>query len=227
MAVQPKRTNPTSTRPVYLPRVPAKELQEAAKGKSATQGAAIRVFADGDLSGFEVGVLAERLSQAEGRVASFEGELVAVLAGRPQTDVRQAVSTAGHRLAWARVRDASKQDYRVLPLRGEADEEEARLHARTQPEYEGVAKPPLTFGLLYDSEEVQLAYRALLGDYERTEAVCIIVTDRRLGRWDAQAERWMAQDVLAGSPIVVSVGIDKASPNVDALLKEIRRALGP
>jgi len=226
MAVQPKRTNPTSTRPVYLPRVPAKELQEAAKGMSAAQGAAIRVFADGDLSGFEVGVLAERLSQAEGRVASFEGELVAVLSGRPQTEVRQAVSAAGHRLAWARIRDASKQDYRVLPLRGEADEEEARLRARTQPEYEGVTKPPLTFGLLYDGEEVQAAYHALLGQSELAEAVCIVVTDRRLGRWDAETERWIAQDVLAGSPIVVSVGIEKVSPDVDALVKEIRQALG-
>ena len=226
MAVQPKRTNPTSTRPVYLPRVPAKELQEAAKGKSATQGAAIRVFADGDLSGFEVDVLVERPSQTEGRVASFEGELVAVLAGRPQTDVRQAVSTAGHRLAWARVRDASKQAYRVLPLRGEADEEEARLHARTQPEYEGIAKPPLTFGLLYDGEEVQAAYRALLGESERTGAVCIIVTDRRLGRWDAEAKRWTAQAVIPGSPVVASVGDEGASLDVDALLKEIRRALG-
>jgi len=226
MAVQPKRTNPTSTRPVYLPRVPAKELEEAAKGISAVQGAAFRVFTDGDLSGFEIGALAGRLSQTEGRVASFEGELVAVLAGRPQTEVRQTVSAAGHRLAWARVRDASKQDYRVLPLRGEADEEEARLHARTQPEYEGVAKPPLTFGLLYDGEEVQAAYRALLGEGERAGAVCIVVTDRRLGRWDAEAKRWTAQDVLAGSPIVASAGSEGPSPSVDALLEDIRQTLG-
>ena len=32
--------------------------------------------------------------------------------------------------------------------------------------------------------------------------------------------------VLAGSPIVVSVGDEGASPDVDALLKEIRQALG-
>jgi hypothetical protein len=206
--------------------VPAKELQEAAKGMSAASGAAIRVFADGDLGGFQVGALAERLSEVEGRVATFEGELVAVLVGRPQTEVRQAVSAAGHRLAWARIRDALKQDCRVLPLRGEADEEEARLHACTQPEYEGVAKPPLTFGLLYEGEEVQLAYRALLGESEGAGAVCIVVTDRRLGRWDAKAGRWTAQDVLAGSPIVVSVRIEKVSPGVDVLVKEIRQALG-
>ena len=225
MAVRPKRSNPISTRPVYLPRVPAKELQEAAKARSSVGGAAIRIFVDGDLGGFAIGALAERLSQSEGRAAAVGGELVSVLAGRPQTEVRQAVSAVGHRLAWARIRDASKQDYRILPLRGESDEEEARLHARTQPEYEGVDKPPLAAGLLYDGAEVQSTYRELLGESEGAEALCIVVTDRRLGRWDAEAQNWSALEVFPGFPVVVFVGDQGASLDVDALLGDIRQAL--
>lgn len=227
MAVRPKRSNPISTQPVYLPRVPAKELQAAAKARSSVGGAAIRIFVDGDLGGFAIGALAERLSQSEGRAAAVGGELVSVLAGRPQTEVRQAVSAVGHRLAWARIRDVTRRDYRVLPLRGEVDEEETSFLARSQPEYAGVSRPAASTGLLYDAAEVQSAYRELLPSGEEGDLMDIVITDRRLVLWDARAKGWTPLTILPGTPFLISMGGQQGFAAGDALVEAVRRALSP
>jgi len=227
MAVKPKRTNPMSTRPVYLPRVPAKELREAANAGSAVEGAAIRILIDGAIGLHDARVLAERVSDYEERPVTFEGDLVSVLARLPQTEVRQAVAALGHHLAWARIRDVTRQDYRVLPLRGEVDEEETRFLARSQPEYAGVSRPAASTGLLYDAAEVQSAYRELLPSGEEGDLMDIVITDRRLVLWDARAKGWTPLTILPGTPFLVSMGGQQGFAAGDALLEAIRKALSP
>jgi hypothetical protein len=151
---------------------------------------------------------------------------VSSLLGRPQTEVRDAVAALANRLAWARIRDPDKQNYRSLPLRGEVDGEEARLRARSLPEYEGLTGPPPSPALLYDVAEVQAAYRELLHEGKEDGAdTRIVVTDRRLAHWDADAGKWSRLAVLEGAPIVASVADDGAPGDPAALAGEIRQAL--
>ncbi|MDI6858557.1 MAG: hypothetical protein QME71_09625 [Dehalococcoidia bacterium] len=198
MPVRPTRSNPLSTRPVYLPKVPAKELQEAAKAAKTAQGDAVRIYIDGDARGLDVERLAGRLSEALGRQAVVMGDIVAALAGRPQTEVRRIVATAANAIAWARVRDVAKEDYRILPMRSEVDAEEARLRGRSQPSYGGVSHPGGEYEYPYDAAALQEAYRGLLGD-----EAAVVLTDRRLVTWSGS--EWSATPRLTGSPLVLSV----------------------
>ncbi len=221
MAVRPKRKNPISTRPIYLPRVPAKELREAAKASAPMEGAGLRIYVDGAPPGLDIEGLAERLGRAQTSPVAIGGELVSILAGRPHGEVRDAVADAANRLAWARIGDPEKQNYRVLPLRGEVDQEEARLHARPFPEYKGAAAPPPQAGLLYEGAEVQAAFRELIAS--AGEGINVIVTGRRLSSWDASAKKWAPRAVLVGDPVLVSASGGDA--NGEALAAEIGRAL--
>lgn len=200
MPVRPTRSNPLSTRPVYLPKVPAKELQEAAKAAKAAPDDAVRVYVDGDAGGLDVKELAGRLSEALGRQAVVMGDVASALAGRPQTEVRRIVATAANAMAWARVRDVSKEDYRMLPLRSEVDAEEARLRGRSQPSYGGVSHPGGEYGYPYDAAALQEAYRGLLGDEP-----AVVLTDRRLVTWSGS--EWSATPRLMGNPLVLSVSV--------------------
>ena len=225
MAVRPKRKSPISTRPIYLPKVPAKELRAAAGVGVETAGAGPRVYADSWAVGFDADGLAQRLAAGNAPAAVVAGELVSALAGRPHGEVRDAVAAAANRLAWARIGDPEQESYRSLPLRGEVDQEEARFRARTQPEYEGLQTPAYSMDVLYDGAEVQAAFRDLLpaGDAGATSAV--VVTDRRIASWDAGARRWTPLAVLPGDPVLVSVTAPDAPPDADALAEEVGRAI--
>lgn len=218
MAVRPKRKNPVSTRPIYLPRVPAKELRETAKAAAAKEGPGLRVYVDGATVDFDIKGLAERLGGAVG------GEIVSSLVGRPQSEVRDAVAALGNRLAWARIRDPEKQEYRILPLRGEVDHEEARFRARTLPEYEDRETRVPPAGALYDGPEVQAAYRDLLAP-EGDGITNVVVTDRRIACWDEGGKRWLPAVVLPGVPVLASVNAGETPAAADALAEEIGQTL--
>lgn len=212
MAVRPRRANPRSTRPIYLARVPAKEAQQP--GAVSSPGD-IRVFLDADVSIADA-LVAELNSQTE-RPLTVAGSITSAFAGHRHTEARQAISSLGNKLAWARIRDESKPDYRLLPLRGEVDAEEALYKARTQPEYEGVSHPAPATAPIYDAKAVQAAFAAVL-----SEGINLVITGRRLAAWDNRASRWAAVGAIRGSPPVVSIasGCDEAS-----LLAALRETL--
>lgn len=215
MPVRPTRTNPLSTRPVYLPRVPAKELQEAAKAAKAAPDDAVPIYVDGETGGLDLEALAGRLSETLGRQTVVVNDIVAALAGRPQTEVRRMVATAANAIAWARVRDASKEDYRVLPLRSEVDSEEARLRGRSQPSYSGVSHPGGEYEFPYEAAALQEAYRALLG-----EQAAVVITDRRMITWGGAG--WSATARQAGNPFVLSVS---GPSSVETVFSDLVKAL--
>ncbi len=218
MAVRPKRKNPISTRPIYLPKVPAKELRETAKAGAAKEAPGLRVYVDGSTVDVDIAALAEHLGGAVG------GEVVSSLVGRPQSEVRDVVAALAGRLAWARVRDPEKQEYRMLPLRGEVDHEEARFRARTLPEYEDRETRVPPADALYDGPEVQAAYRDLLASNDGG-ATNVVVTDRRIACWDEKAKRWTPAAVLPGIPVLASVSAGESPAGADALAKEIGQTL--
>lgn len=226
MAVRPKRKDPISTRPIYLPKVPAKELQRVAKARTSKGRPCLSIYTDGATGDLDIEGLAQRVGQAAARPVAVEGELVSALVGRPHTEVRDTVAALAHRLAWARIRDPAKQEYRVLPLHGEVDLEEARFRARSLPEYEGLQPPSPSAAVMYDEAEVQAAYRELLpqaqGDGGDTY---IVITDRRLAYWDVNAGRWTPLTVLSGVPILVSVGSQEEPVDASGLVEEICQAL--
>ena len=225
MAVRPRRKDPISTRPIYLPRVPARELR-GEQGSPTVGEASLRIYVDGVPPGLDVEDLARRLGVEVGRPSACAGDLASALAGRPQTQVRDAVAAAGHRLAWARVRHPEEREYRVLPLRGEVDQEEARLRGRSQPEYQGLRRPLPPAGLLYDGAEVQAAYRELLaGQSEDAAVACVVLTDRQLGRWDEQSKTWTPVSVVSGVPLVASFASAPGGVGLDAAVGELLRAL--
>lgn len=212
MAVRPKRANPISTRPVYLPRIAAKQLLEAAKGPKTE--AAVRVFIDGEVPAAIADALMPAIAAALGRDAGMQGPVVAVLAGRPQGEVRQAVASLGNELAWARVKTMSTAHYRSLPLRSEVDEEEAVFLARSQPSYEGVSHPLPATAFPYDASALQNAFAAWLAEPDT------LITSRRLVGWDMDARRWVPVNVVSGTPAVISIAGD-VDPT--RLASELRR----
>jgi hypothetical protein len=204
MAVRPGRANPISTRPIYLARVPSKEAQRPGAVSSPGE---VRLFLDVCVS-IDASEVVAKLSSDIGLPLIVAGSITSALARYPQTEVRRAISSLGNRLAWARIRDESKRDYRLLPLRGEVDAEEALYKARTQPEYEGVSHPAPTIGAIYDAKAVQAAFADVL-----SEGTNLVLTGRRLAAWDDRASRWSAIGAIGGSPAVVSTasGRDEAS----------------
>lgn len=218
MAVRPKRKNPVSTRPIYLPRVPAKELRDAAKAVAAKEGPGPRVYVDTTSVDFDIKGLAQRLG---GAVA---GELVSTLVGRPQSEVRDEVAALARRVASARIRDPEKQEHRMLPLRGEVDHEEARFRARTLPEYEDRETHVPPADALYDGAEVQAAYRELLAP-EGDGNTNVIVTDRPIASWDESARSWTPAVVVPGTPVLVSVSAGETPADVNGLAEEIGQTL--
>ncbi len=213
MVVRPKRADPISTRPIYLARVLSKDLPRPAATPSS---GAIRIFLDADVS-----------IDAEALVASLKGEtkhplmvagsVTAALAGQPQTEVRQGVSSLANALAWARIRDTSSRQYRVLPLRSEVDAEEALYKAQTQPRYEGVSHPLPTAESIYDASAVQAAFADLLN-----EGQYLVITRRQLASWDNRAGKWTTVGIIRGSPAVISTATDGDD---SSLLDALRRAL--
>jgi hypothetical protein len=179
---------------------------------------AIHIFVDGEAGPLDVVALARRLEETLGRKTVVMGEVVAALAGRPQTEVRQMVAAAANAMAWARVRDTSRQEYRVLPLRSEVDQEEARLRGRSQPAYEGVSHPKGGYSSFYDAAALQEAYRGLLGDEP-----AIVLTDRRLASWSSA--EWSEISVVAGNPTLLSVP-DVALRQIDTLASKLASAFG-
>ncbi|OGO52091.1 MAG: hypothetical protein A2148_09645 [Chloroflexi bacterium RBG_16_68_14] len=225
MAVRPRRKDPISTRPVYLPKVPAKELQEVAKARTSAAAPGLRIYTDGAPGDPDIEKLAQLVAQAEAG-AAVVGELLSELAGRPHREVRDTVAALAHGLAWARIRDPAKQDYRVLPLRGEIDQEEARFRARSLPEYPGLQAPSPPVAAMYDASRVQAAYREVLPQgRDDGGSTYIVITGRRLGRWDAKAGRWTPLAVLPGPPVLVSVSGLEGSAEPNSLVAEIRGAL--
>ncbi len=225
MAVRPKRKDPISTRPIYLPKVPARELPRVARPTAPTEGLRVRIYVDGAPADLDVEGLAQALARAQTLPTTVEGELLAALAGRAHSQVRDTVAALAHRLAWARIRDPAKREYRLLPLHGEVDQEEARFRAWSLPQYEGLRAPSPAAAALYDADEVQAAYRELIPLEGDGDAICIVITDRRLARWDAAANRWTPVRVLPGVPILASVARAEGPINLDALVEEIRQAL--
>ncbi len=224
MAVRPKRKNPISTRPIYLPKVPAKELREAAKGNAPppSEGAGVHIYIDGGLGRSQVEGMAQRLGRPQGLDVTVQSEIVSVLAGRAHGEVRDAVAGAANRLAWARISDVGKQDYRVLPLRGEVDQEEAGLRARPHPEYEGINAPSAQAGVVYDAGEVQAAFRELLP--RDGDATYVVATTRGLASWDESAKKWAPLAVLPGDPVLVTASGDGAI-DAEAVAAEVGAAL--
>jgi hypothetical protein len=211
MVVRPKRTDPISTRPIYVARVASKDLPRPAPPSSV----AIRLFLDAGVS-IDVEALVSEL-RTEKLPLAIGGGLLGVLAGRPQTEVRQAVSSLANALAWARIRDPLKQDYRMLPLRGEVDAEEALYKAAAQPRYQGASHPAPSAGPLYDGYAVQTAFAELLDGAQN-----LIVTGRHLALWDEQSKKWMVVGTVRGRPALVSTA--QASDDA-SFLAVLRHAL--
>jgi hypothetical protein len=213
VAVRPRRANPISTRPIYLARVPAKEAQRLGAVWSPGE---IRLFLDVSVS-IDAGGLVAKLSSETSRPLTIVGSITSALAGHPQTELRQTISSLGNRLAWARIRDESKREYRLLPLRGEVDAEEALYKARTQPEYGGVSHPAPAAGPMYDAAAVQAAFADVLN-----EGTDLVITARQLAAWDSRASRWTAVGAIRGSPAVISTA---AASDEASLLAALRQAL--
>ncbi|HUS83207.1 MAG TPA: DUF6775 family putative metallopeptidase [Dehalococcoidia bacterium] len=219
MAVRPGRKDPLSTRAVYLPRVSAKQLQDAANAAPTAPAGRTRVYIETAPAHLDVDTLLRHLSEPQKHAPYFAGELVAALARCPQTQIRDAVAAAANRLAWARIDDATKRRYRRLPRRGDVDQEEAQLKARSQPEYDGIDRPSLPLDAVYDAAEVQAAYREMLSLAQALPAV--VVTGRRLATWDADRERWAETASLAGDPALVHA---TATAPVDGIIAAIKKA---
>jgi len=213
VAVRPRRANPISTRPIYLARVPAKEAQRLGAVWSPGE---IRLFLDVYVSIDPSGLVA-KLSSETSRPLTVVGGITSALAGHPQTELRQTISSLGNRLAWARIRDESHREYRLLPLRGEVDAEEALYKARTQPEYGGVSHPAPAAGPMYDAAAVQAAFADVLN-----EGTNLVITARQLAAWDSRAARWTAVGAIRGSPAVISTA---AASDEASLLAALRQAL--
>jgi hypothetical protein len=216
MAVRPERKDALSTRPVYLPRVSLKALEEAARQATDAEGASLRLYAE-SAADIDLTALAKRLSEAGLGDVRFAGGVVGALFGKPQTQVRDAISVAANRLAWAHIVDASKREYRLLPLRSQVDREETWLMARSQPAFEGVEHPSSIPDGLYEAAELQAAYRELLSD----AAAAVVVTRRRPARWDASSGRWVEEASVPGAPAIVCA----AASTVDELVERARQAL--
>ena len=217
MAVRPERKDALSTRPVYLPRVSLKALEEAARPAADAEGATLRLYAE-CVADIDLTALAKRLSEAGLGDVRFAGGVVGTLFGKPQTQVRETLSVAANRLAWAHIVDASKREYRLLPLRSQVDREEAWLLARSQPAYEGMEHPSSIPDGLYEAAELQAVYRELLGD---AASAAVVVTGRRPARWDAASVRWVEEASLPGAPAIVCA----VASTVDELVKRTQRAL--
>ncbi len=222
MAVRPDRKDPISTRPIYLPVVPSKELNELAP-RLPKSDADLAVYTD---------LLAQRQLDASeiaaaatvvlGRRAEAGGDFFArILVAMSGTRRREAVAAAANAMAWARVRNLLKETYRAVPLRGEVDYERARLHARLHPEFGegGLSAGGYVVDLLYDAAAVQGIYADLL-QKPRAIAASIVVTDRRLVSWDAGAGRWQPVSSVVGNPFVLALPSEDLPPRV--LVEAIR-----
>ena len=216
MAVRPERKDALSTRPVYLPRVSLKALEEAARPAADAEGATLRLYAE-CVADIDLTALAKRLSEAGLGDVRFAGGVVGTLFGKPQTQVRETLSVAANRLAWAHIVDASKREYRLLPLRSQVDREEAWLLARSQPAYEGMEHPSSIPDGLYEAAELQAVYGDLLGG----STPAIVFTTRRPARWDAASGRWAEEASIPGAPTIVCA----VASTVDELVKRTQRAL--
>lgn len=228
MAVRPARSEVLSTRPIYLPVVPSKELREIAPegGRRPVSTAALALFIDVvpadvvDIEALTAGLKAQGID-AEPQGDLFAGRLV-LMSG---TERREVAAAAANALAWARIATASKREYRMLPLRGEIDYESARLHARLHPSFGSGGLEGGRYGgdLLYDAGAVQQVYQELLPRAWATSRRAVVVTDRALAAWDEGEGAWRRRDVIVGAPGLVSV---RKGVTISELVALVRAVVG-
>src|SRR3990170_1335854 len=213
MAIRPARKNALSTRPVYLPLVPSKALagvaagaREAGGGPQADRAAAVLYT---DLASAQDVNLQKIVGVLDAAAVEERGDFFAsVLVAMSGTVRREAVAAAANDLAWARIRAPGEREFRMLPLRGEIDNEMARLHASLHPGFGNGGRDGGQYGadILYDGEAVQSVYKDLLGKGRKgPKGRVLVVTDRRLAAWNEAAALWTVSAAVAGAPVVVSI----------------------
>lgn len=212
MAANPKRKG-ISTLPVYLPDVPVRR----APVKKGEEAAEPQIYVEGGFKPEAAEALAESLVKKGGLAATIAGEMLSSLPRGPQLAFRHKVAIAGRGLAAARILGDVRSD--AMVRRGDVDEEEALLHAKSKPEITNAPEDEIPAGLTYDGSSVQAVYRDLL---PKAKGGNIVVTSRALRAWDKKKRAWVAQPVVAGNPVVV--GAD-AGTDAAALAKQISAAL--
>ena len=220
MAANPKRKG-MSTLPIYLPKMSSGRRGSTAKDDAENEEP--RVYVEGGFDPSAADSLAKELTASGDIKVSVAGEMLAALPRGPQLALRHAEATAARGLALARVRNAKDKEQQSFALRGEVDQEEASLHARTHHEYEEKAALPASSDLVYDGESVQATFRELLP--EPGNAANIVATSRTLASWDESAKAWVPQAVVAGNPVLVGTG--ESSLDAASLAAEVREALAP
>lgn len=218
MAANPKRKG-MSTLPIYLPKMSSGRRGTSKQRDSAD--VAPRIYIEGGFDPSAAESLAQELTNSGDFEVSVEGEMIAALPRGPQIALRHAVSTAARGLATARIRGGKSRAQQSFPLRGEVDQEEASLHARTHHEYKEKADLPASADLVYDADLVQATFRELLP--APGKSANIVATSRALAGWDESTKAWIPQAVLAGNPVLVGMG----SSRLDAasLAARVREAL--
>jgi hypothetical protein len=224
VAVRPSRSEVLSTRPIYLPIVPSNRLTEIVpeKGKRRLATTGITLFSDvasAELPDIET--LKEAL-KGEGIIVDSHGDFFASrLILMTGTRRREAAAAAANALAWARVRNPSRREYAMLPLRGEIDHEMARLHARLHPGFGSGGLDGGRYGgdLLYDAAGVQQVYRDLLPEAWSVAGRAVVITDRALAAWDEEERAWRRQHATAGTPGVVAVSAELSLSQLATLVR--------
>ncbi|MBI4300457.1 MAG: hypothetical protein HY677_04915 [Chloroflexi bacterium] len=218
MTIRPKRKDPTSTKPVYLPIIPTKAIEGARGGAKTLEppapDGAVLFYTDSHIPGLDLGLVAHAFSVAHGVPAIARGELFAVhLASLMGTERRQEAARLANELAWARIKDPSLRRYEVMPHHGEIDYELTRLHAELHPEFgdaESWASRPS--GVLYDGPRVQGLYREIIPRLDRSQGRVLILTNQLLAKWRERAGRWQTAKKIEGDPLLAMVFKALSSP---------------
>lgn len=234
MALRVRRRNLLSTRPIYLPAVPARALQAPSASYVTAEPlpeeavATVHIYTEGRLGSPDPDWLARQLYDMKPPLALVvEGEVPVRHLPRARTEARDRIAAAARALAWARLRERGLRRHRVVPLRGEVDEECERLRARVRPHLTGLvrrAAPPPT--ALYEGAGVQAALRELLAAEVLTpDRIHIVVTDREIARWNREMRRWVTVPVVSGAPLLVSASPAAGGLPEKELMRRIHRAL--
>lgn len=220
MAANPKRKG-MSTLPIYLPKMASGRRGTSKRDDSGEP--APRIYVEGGFDPSAAESLAQELTNSGDFEVNVEGEIIAALPRGPQIALRHAVSTAARGLAAARIRSGKSRAEQSFPLRGEVDQEEASLHARTHHEYKEKADLPVSADLVYDGDLVQATFRELLP--APGKSANIVATSRALAGWDESTKAWVPQAVIPGNPILVGMISGEAQLDAASLAARVREAL--
>ncbi|MBI4308006.1 MAG: hypothetical protein HY684_04295 [Chloroflexi bacterium] len=229
MVARPKRADPISTRPLYLPRAPILRQEPALpSAEPILRGYRfLWLFLDGVPLDLDLTVVAERIQKGHPRlIVTPLGELLP-LALYPLRHMqrRHALADLANALAHAVVSDYGARGYEA-PFHGDIEREKVLLGGLRAPGFQDTALWQASVSARrYDALRVQQALaRIVPQDWQGHGRWHVVFTTRRLVLWDEPMGKWAPVIAVPGLPTLISLAAehrDAAPPE-----KKAARILG-